>query len=522
MADPSQVPRFRKCNARDCNRRLPKASLDPHTVCSNCRGKTCQLGDRCEECVGLSEFDFIEYDKYTRRLERDRVRRSSSRSVDFSSPHAPEPNPSPVVVVPNPPSSTQEPSMQDMLRAIHALGERVEALASDRNQLMADVKDPKCHSATAESGKVISAQSVVNSVATEGSSVRACRSPSPGPLASSQAQGRSNVVRLMGSRGLDQRTDVPSMVSGVSRQDRPYHKTREPIFTSSSEGVSRKKPWSKVSRPLKRKSVPSGQVQRPRCSHWDSSDPLLSSDDCSPPKQGKVVPSHTLTPSVTAPVTVDPKWVILQDMQSKLASLMEDYNADKVSVEPSRLSHGDPGRQPPKRSVVRPVDVGVASSRQPVGVVPHPMRSRVDFQPHVDVKQLTDAPGDVQDVRQPSELTCFDAVRQPPQPRVVLTAQPRRSKQSRVDAVRPHAPVVVVDSSQTVQQFQDAASCSATYAPVRADAACQALPTPLLVSHQLSDEELSDEDVADPQPEDHPSDIDEPRAVPPSMDFNPG
>ncbi|XP_068211718.1 uncharacterized protein [Palaemon carinicauda] len=69
MADPSPV--YRKC-ARDCNRRLPKASIDPHSICVNCRGKACQLGYRCEECVILSEFEWLEYEKYTRKLERDR------------------------------------------------------------------------------------------------------------------------------------------------------------------------------------------------------------------------------------------------------------------------------------------------------------------------------------------------------------------------------------------------------------------------------------------------------------------
>ncbi|XP_068238219.1 uncharacterized protein [Palaemon carinicauda] len=482
MADPSPIPKFRKCNARDCNKRLPKASLDPHTVCSNCRGKTCQLGDRCDECVVLSEFDWLEFDKYSHKLERDRVRRSSSRSLDFSSSHAPEPNPSPVVVVPEPSTSTHEPSMRDMLLAIQALGERVESLATDRYQLMADVKVLKCQSATLENrgDKVISAQSVF-SVATEGSSVRACRSPSPRPLASSHAPGRSNVVGLMGTRGSNQRTDVPSMVSGVSRQDRPYHKTSEAVFSSSSEGFSRKKPWSKVSRPLKRKSVPSGQVQCPGCSHWDSSDPVQSSEDCSPPKRkrntgseslskGNVLPSQTLPSSRPIPTPVDPKWVVLQDMQNKLASLMEEYTVEQVHDDPRRYADRDPGLQPPKRTFTRPVDV--TKSRQSRDLEPHSMQSRVDFQPLVDVQPPPHARVDVQDVRQPAQLPCFDVERQAPQSSVVLTAQSRQSRQSRLDVERPPAPV----AGQSFKQLHDVASLTSSDAPLRVDFACQALP----------------------------------------------
>ncbi|XP_068226095.1 uncharacterized protein [Palaemon carinicauda] len=177
-------------------------------------------------------------------------------------------------------------------------------------------------------------------------------------------------------------------------------------------------------------------------------------------------------------------------MQNKLASLMEDYSAEQVHDDPRRLADRDPGRQPPKRAFARPVDVDVTKSRQSRFVEPHSMQSRVDFQPLVDVQPLPHARVDVQDVRQPAKLTCFDVERQAPQSRVVLTAQSRQSRQSRVDVERPPAPVVVARQV-----------------------------SPLLETHQLSDEAPSDEDVADPHPDDNPSDVDEPKAVPPSMDF---
>ncbi|XP_068214725.1 uncharacterized protein [Palaemon carinicauda] len=397
--------------------------------------------------------------------------------------------------------------MADMMRAIQALGERVESLASDRNQLMADVKELKGKSAVGSdkvSGSVV--ESV--SVALEGASVRACRPPSPGPLASSQAQGRSNVVRPKGSTGFNQRTDVPSVVSDVSCQDRPTHKkTREPIYSSSAEDVSRKKQWTKVSRPLKRKSVPSAQVQRPSCSHWVSSDSLQSSDDCTPPKRGKAVPQQAVTPSVAAPATVDPKWSLLQSMQTQLTSLMQDFRAEKVDAAPVSL-------QP--TTVVRPVDAEATFSRTPAVRVPPPMRS-VPCQPHVDVQRRTEPSVDVRELQQQPKLFCFNAVRQPPQPTVVTTTRPQQTRQSGVDALRPRAAMVVA-SSQTGQQFHDVASSAVTHAPVLPDSADQPIPTPLPLPPQYSDDGLSDDDDAAHLDEPH-TDIDEPKTTPPSLDF---
>ncbi|XP_068227966.1 fap1 adhesin-like [Palaemon carinicauda] len=140
MADPS--PSYRKC-VKGCKTQLPKASVDPHTICIKCWGKIYIFEDRCQECFELSESEWLAYERYSRKLERDRVRRSSSQSKDLSFSNIIEPNSSPVMVDPEPNSVQSEPTMKDMMTTIQALGLRVESLAADRNQLMSDINQLK-------------------------------------------------------------------------------------------------------------------------------------------------------------------------------------------------------------------------------------------------------------------------------------------------------------------------------------------------------------------------------------------
>ncbi|XP_068205053.1 proline-rich protein 36-like [Palaemon carinicauda] len=339
MSDVSQAPSHRRC--RSCNRRIPKASVDPHTACSDCRDRLCLLENRCEECAGLSELDFVRLLKYSSKLERGRVRRSSSHSSMFSSPHDPLPFPTPVVATPEP-TVCPPPDMSIVLRAIQALGDKVESVVSDHKSLMAEVKELKVKSAvggnsasavtSASVGAVPSASGA--SVVREDFSVRASRPPSPGPLASSHAQGRSNVEGLKGSTGLVRRTELSSVVAGVSSLDRHSHlQTIEPVF-SSADQLAGKKRWSQVSRPLKRR-VQSASAQ-PGCSHWLSSDSPQSSVDCTPPKRSKVLLKQS--PTVTLPqsviVSADPKWTLLQSMQAQLSDLMRECRAESVAPPP--------------------------------------------------------------------------------------------------------------------------------------------------------------------------------------------
>ncbi|XP_068227485.1 uncharacterized protein [Palaemon carinicauda] len=198
-------------------------------------------------------------------------------------------------------------------------------------------------------------------------------------------------------------------------------------------------------------------------------------------------------------------------MQSQLTSLMQDFRAEKVAAAPASCL------QPTTHSVVRPVDAEATFLLTPVERVPPPMRSSVPCRPHVDVQRRTEPSVDVREAQQQSELFCFDAVRQPPQPSVVATAHPHQARQSGVDAVRPRAAMVVA-SSQTGQQFHDVASGSVTRAPVRPDSANQPLPTPLPLPPQYSDDGLSDDDGAAHVDEPH-SDLDEPKSTQPSLDF---
>ncbi|XP_068206689.1 uncharacterized protein [Palaemon carinicauda] len=420
MANPSPV--YRKC-IKGCHTRLPKASIDPNTICVKCRGKTCTFGDWCEECFSLTESEWLAYERYTQRLERDRIRCSSSRSVELPVSNVIDPNPSLVVVDQEP----KEPTMKDMLSAIQALGVRVESLAADKNQIMSEINLLK----SCRTGDLSSAKSSANVFSVvEGASARSCRSPSLRPLSSSRTHGRSYVERRKGTRGVINRAYVPSSVPAVvSQVAHPHHRKGEvSALSPSSDDVSRDEVWRQASRPLKRKAQAVEQrhdspPQQPGCNHWDTPERFQSLGECSPAKRsdvgsemdkGLVQSDSELIPgsgvTVHAPPLPsdwclspesgerfgsdeegefaleeaarvspkgDPKWSMLLGMKQQLSSLMQSYRPAVGSAVGCQSSVLDPlsprrpvvsgtdslsHRQSPSRSVQRQVEVD--ASRQ--------------------------------------------------------------------------------------------------------------------------------------------------------------
>ncbi|XP_068234123.1 titin homolog [Palaemon carinicauda] len=408
MADPS--PLYRKCS-KGCQTRHRKGSVDPHMICVKCRGKLFAYGDWCEECSSLAESQWVAYELYTQKLEKDRIRkerirRSSSRSVNLSRSDVINPFTSPVVVDQEP----KEPTTRDMLSAIQALGVRVESLAADKKQMMSEINFLKS-GRTSDRSSVKSPTNVFSVV--EDAPAQSCRSPSLRPLSSSR-KGRSYVEGRKGIRGFISRVDIPS--SEVS------------ALSPSSDEESRDDRWRKESRPIKRKvqSVEQPHVsspQQPDCSHWETPERFRSLDECSSAKRSKVVsegdrvmdsdaelisgscvtihapplPSDwdsspernkdvesdeedefAIEKAVQLSAQNDPKWNMLLNMKQQLSSMMQSYRpvvgseAGLQSSVVDPLSHRRPvvsgtdvisHRQFPKSTVQRKVGVDMFRQR---------------------------------------------------------------------------------------------------------------------------------------------------------------
>ena len=71
---------FRFCKTLDCKVRLPDLVYDGHSLCSNCIGKVCTLGNRCSECINWSDELFDSYAKHRHTLELNKLRKAKQRS----------------------------------------------------------------------------------------------------------------------------------------------------------------------------------------------------------------------------------------------------------------------------------------------------------------------------------------------------------------------------------------------------------------------------------------------------------
>ncbi|XP_064090887.1 serine/arginine repetitive matrix protein 1-like isoform X1 [Macrobrachium nipponense] len=363
---------FRVCCVEECKVRLPKTSVDPHTVCTRCRGYVCLINDRCKECESLPDSSWKTYDSYVRKLERDRIRRSSSRSVsasrsqgsDFSPANPPVdfaiPNP---VVLPSGPEvvSAEGNTLSMIMDSIRNLESKVLALQSGV---------VKCSDG-------ISAPSVM-----EGASDRPYNASRPGPLSDSQDSGSVQVESRRRVTGAPHRSGVPSAGPDDASQaakDRARARILKDCFLSS-EASSPRKGWSsrKDSRPLKR-SFREEDASRPFSrdafrSSPESFDAFLpqkrtrtSSEDDSverpsrsreravafPVRRKKASPrpssSHRISPSPEKETSPTKK--ILLGMQRQLASFIAEREAEprrrrKDSRLPIKRSKQSPSPSP--------------------------------------------------------------------------------------------------------------------------------------------------------------------------------
>ena len=64
---------FRQCVSEGCNKRMPDKYKDSHTICSNCKGKVCDLLVSCAECASWpieQRKTFVSYTKTFARKAR--------------------------------------------------------------------------------------------------------------------------------------------------------------------------------------------------------------------------------------------------------------------------------------------------------------------------------------------------------------------------------------------------------------------------------------------------------------------
>ena len=81
MADlgPTTKKMARTCNM--CRTRMSTIDLDPHLICSACRGSNCNTSDRCNECVLWSDDKIATYVTHHKALERKRKSKETKKTV---------------------------------------------------------------------------------------------------------------------------------------------------------------------------------------------------------------------------------------------------------------------------------------------------------------------------------------------------------------------------------------------------------------------------------------------------------
>lgn len=169
--------------SKGCKTRLVKLSLDPHTSCFSCRGQKCSADLTCNECELLTLSDWSALGKYMKKLERDRIRKASSRSSRsggsqevFVNPIIPAPPVVPVVL-PTPDTVSPNPDTVSVLNAFMSSMQKM----GDNLQRLVDRSD---------NTSVVPCVSVVEEVAS-----RPIHAPRSRPLSGSQVPGRRHAER---------------------------------------------------------------------------------------------------------------------------------------------------------------------------------------------------------------------------------------------------------------------------------------------------------------------------------------
>ena len=68
-------------NCPNCKIRMSNIDLDPHVICTSCRGKKCNVDDRCDMCVSWSSERMNAYLKHQSSLERKRKSKKKAKEA---------------------------------------------------------------------------------------------------------------------------------------------------------------------------------------------------------------------------------------------------------------------------------------------------------------------------------------------------------------------------------------------------------------------------------------------------------
>ena len=87
MSESSSSSKKSVRNCPNCRIRMSSLDLDSHVICVNCRGKSCNINDCCDMCVGWSESQMSNYLRHQASLERKRISKKKAKAkmpMDFA------------------------------------------------------------------------------------------------------------------------------------------------------------------------------------------------------------------------------------------------------------------------------------------------------------------------------------------------------------------------------------------------------------------------------------------------------
>ena len=79
MSDSSSSAKKPVRNCPNCSIRMSSIDFDSHIICSNCRGKSCSIEDRCDFCLDWSNDKMKAYMKHQASLERKRKSKKKAK-----------------------------------------------------------------------------------------------------------------------------------------------------------------------------------------------------------------------------------------------------------------------------------------------------------------------------------------------------------------------------------------------------------------------------------------------------------
>ncbi|XP_064086114.1 serine/arginine repetitive matrix protein 1-like [Macrobrachium nipponense] len=364
------APVFRVCAKEECKVRLPKAEVDPHTVCGKCRGNDCSATNTCVECESLTEVEWKSLAAYIRKLEKDRVRkasiRSSSRSCSIEhevAPNSSVDSPAPSLVsAPSPRSEPVDSSteMAAMRASILSLQSQLQAMkdkdsssprrawsSSSKSRPLKRVWKPPAGNALDSSPEPFPEYSPARKK-------RVPRSPDSSP------EGVSSMTKEGSSRKKDLSLLIKSSVMRAS--------------DSRRSGASKRPSPERYSSPVK----PSSSFAY---THRRTSSPIKPSDDRKPPSAKR--PSRSLSQGTSASPDgrQEPESLLLSDVSriscerihsSRRSGKDESPSLYRVPEESSRIrstsrrASGE-GRSPSyKRLESKRLPDSVGPSRRPI------------------------------------------------------------------------------------------------------------------------------------------------------------